>query len=47
MESLFDTEHKVKAKEDFEQQSAAAPPAVKAILDQAVTRAQPGLKFPG
>lgn len=47
MGALFDTESKVSTREDFEQQSAAAPPEVRAILEQAVTRAQPGLKFPG
>jgi len=46
MDSLFDTERKVKTTEGFEQLSETAPPEVKAILDQAVTRAQPGLKFP-
>lgn len=45
MAALFDTEHKVSTKEDFEQASSLAPPEVKAILEQAVTRAQPGLKF--
>lgn len=46
MDSLFDTERKVKTTEGFEQISETAPAGVKAILDQAVTRSQPGLKFP-
>lgn len=45
MSSLFETETKVSAKEDFEQQEAKAPDAVKSLLSQAVTRSQPGLKF--
>lgn len=47
MGSLFETDRKVSTKEDYEQESSKAPPHVKAILDQAVTRSQPGLKFPG
>ena len=46
MDSLLETTTKVSAKEDFEQESAAVPEAVQTILKQAVTRSQPGLKFP-
>jgi hypothetical protein len=45
MGSLFETETKVSTREDFEQQEAQAPAEVRGILSQAVTRAQPGLKF--
>ena len=47
MGALFETDVRVSTREDFEQQAASAPPEVRAILDQAVTRSQPGLKFPG
>lgn len=45
MESLFETEVKVTTKDDYEVQEAKAPEEVRSILSQAVTRAQPGLKF--
>ena len=45
MASLFETEVKVSTKEDFEQQEQKAPDAVRSLLSQAVTRANPGLKF--
>lgn len=46
MESLFETESKVSTKEEFEQLQEKAPVEVRAILEQAVTRSAPGLKFP-
>lgn len=45
MGSLFETDRKVSTRDDFEQESAKAPQNVRAILEQAVTRSQPGLKF--
>lgn len=45
MNSLFETDHKVTTKEDFEQQESKAPDAVRSLLSQAVTRSSPGLKF--
>lgn len=45
MESLFETKRKISTRDNYEQESVKAPDHVKAILDQAVTRAQPGLKF--
>jgi hypothetical protein len=45
MGSLFETHVAVKTTEAFEQESAKLPEDVKAILSQAVTRSQPGLKF--
>ena len=45
MQNLFDEEIKVKTAENFEQESKKLPDAVKMVLDQAVTRSQPGLKF--
>jgi len=45
MQNLFDEEVKVKTTEQYEQESKKLPDDIKMILDQAVTRAQPGLKF--
>jgi hypothetical protein len=45
MSQLFEVKQKVSAAAGYEQAAKAAPGPVKAILDQAVTRAQPGLKF--
>ena len=45
MDSLFETEQKVSTVSDYEAVSKAVPESVKTILDQAVSRAAPGLKF--
>src|SRR5512135_92891 len=45
MENLFDTTTKVATTEGYEQESKKVPDALKTVLDQAVTRAAPGLKF--
>ncbi len=45
MQSLFETHTKVSTTEKYEQEEKSAPPAVRALLAQMVTRAQPGLKF--
>lgn len=46
MGQLFDTEHKVTTKEDYETVSKeVTEEGLKTILSQAVTRAQPALKF--
>ena len=45
MEALFEVDTKVTTREDFEQQEAQAPDEIRTILTQAVSRAQPGLKF--
>lgn len=45
MEQLFEVKRKVSTQEGYEQEAKKAPAPVRAILDQAVTRAQPGLKF--
>lgn len=46
MESLFETQVKVKATKEYESEVKEAPDAVRQILDQAVIRQRPGLKFP-
>jgi molybdopterin converting factor small subunit len=46
MERMFDTNTKVKATKTYEEEIKEAPDAIKQILDQAVVRQQPGLKFP-
>jgi hypothetical protein len=45
MDSLFETEQKVSTVEDYEDAVKNVLPSVKTILDQAVTRASPSLKF--
>lgn len=45
MNLLFEVETKITAREDYEQQEASAPEEIRTLLSQAVTRAQPGLKF--
>jgi len=45
MGNLFEEEVKVKTTEQYEVESKKLPDDVRMILDQAVTRAQPGLKF--
>ncbi len=45
MGNLFETDTKVKTAENFEQEAAKLPDDVQALLKQAVTRSQPGLKF--
>lgn len=45
MDSLFETEQKVSTVPDYETASKNVPSSIKAILDQAVTRASPSLKF--
>ena len=45
MESLFEEEVKVKTSENYEVESKKLPVDVQAVLGQAVTRSQPGLKF--
>lgn len=47
MDRLFDTTVKVKATKGYEDEIKEAPEAVRQILEQAVVRQQPGLKFPG
>jgi hypothetical protein len=47
MEELFDTKTVVKATDKYESEFKKLPDDVKVVLDQAVTRAQPALKFPG
>ncbi len=45
MDRLFDTIVKIKATKGYENEIKEAPEAVRQILDQAVVRQQPGLKF--
>jgi hypothetical protein len=45
MDSLFETEQKVSTVPGYETISKTVPAPVKSILDQAVTRASPALKF--
>jgi hypothetical protein len=45
MQNLFDTTTKVTTTDTYEQESAKAPAPVKAILEQAVTRSAPSLRF--
>lgn len=45
MENLFEETVKVKTTEGFEQEAEKLPADVQALLGQAVTRSQPGLKF--
>jgi hypothetical protein len=45
MENLFEETVKVSATENYEFEVKKVPDHLRAILDQAVTRAQPGLKF--
>jgi hypothetical protein len=45
MSSLFETKLKISATERYEQESEKLPDEVRKILDQAVTRSQPALKF--
>lgn len=45
MDQLFEVKRKVSARDTYEVESKKAPPTARAILDQAVTRAEPGLKF--
>ena len=45
MDSLFDVKVKVTTSENFESEAKKTPPDIQAILAQAVTRSQPGLKF--
>ena len=45
MDNLRDVHVSVKAKPDYEKESRSVPDAVKTILDQAVRRQQPSLKF--
>ena len=45
MASLFETETKISAAEDFESQETKAPDVVRSILSQAVSRCSPALKF--
>jgi division protein CdvB (Snf7/Vps24/ESCRT-III family) len=45
MENLFEETVKVSTTETYEQESKKVPDDLKVILDQAVTRAAPGLKF--
>jgi hypothetical protein len=47
MQSLFETRTTVRAAAEYEREERAAPEPVRALLKQMVTRAQPGLKFPG
>lgn len=46
MSSLFDTKLKISTTERYEQESEKLPEDVRRILDQAVTRSAPALKFP-
>jgi hypothetical protein len=45
MESLFETKTKIKTAKNYEQEVKRVPDGVRAILDQAVTRSAPALKF--
>lgn len=45
MDSLFEEEVKIKTKKEYEREVEAVPEGLRDILDQAVTRAQPALKF--
>ena len=45
MDTLFDVEQKVTTTEAFEQEVERVPANVKPVIDQLVTRSQPGLKF--
>lgn len=47
MKVLFEERVKVSAKADYEAEVKKVPDHIRTILDQAVTRASPGLKFPG
>lgn len=46
MEVLFDTDTSVAATPEYEDEHKKLPEEMQLILNQAVTRAQPGLKFP-
>ena len=46
MAQLFDTKTVVKARDTYEQEFRKLPDAAKAVLEQAVTRSSPALKFP-
>lgn len=46
MESLFETKTKIKTTKNYEQEVKKTSSALRAILDQAVTRSAPALKFP-
>lgn len=45
MDSLFEEEVKIKTKKEYEREVEAVPDGLRDILDQAVTRSQPALKF--
>jgi phosphoglycolate phosphatase-like HAD superfamily hydrolase len=45
MANLLEEKNKVKTREGYEQESQDVPESVKIILDQSVTRSEPGLKF--
>ncbi len=45
MQTLFETTTKVATTENYEQEAKAVPVQLKAVLEQAVTRSAPGLKF--
>lgn len=45
MQNLFEEEVKVKTTENYEQEAKKLPDPLKLVLDQAVTRSSPGLKF--
>lgn len=47
MEQLFDSTTTVKARDTYEQEFKKLPDAAKTVLEQAVTRSAPALKFPG
>lgn len=46
MDQLLETKTKVSTKPEYETLSKEAPESLKNVLDQAVKRAEPGLKFP-
>lgn len=46
MSSLFEEKVKITTKEHYEQEVKKVPEEVRSLLDQAVTRSAPGLKFP-
>jgi hypothetical protein len=47
MDQLFETKTTVKATDKYESEFKKLPDPAKAVLEQAVTRSQPALKFPG
>jgi hypothetical protein len=47
MGQLFEEETTVKARDTYEQEYKKLPDQAKVVLDQAVTRSSPALKFPG